>query len=232
MADGREVVYGRNPVRELLAAARRHVHALYCLPELADGWGVGEPTPEVADRAALGRLAGSSDHQGVVALADPYPYADESEVLATGGRIVCLDGVQDPRNLGAVCRVAEAAGVAGLVLPARGSPGVTPAVAKTSAGAIEHLAICRVDNLPRFLHDLGTRGRARYGADAERGRDYREVDWPADGAVVVGGEGRGLRPRVRERCDELVAIPMAGAVASLNLSVATALLVFEAARSG
>lgn len=232
MAEGREVVYGRNPVRELVAAGRRRVHEIHCLPDLMrENWGRGAPTPTRSDRARLARLAGSSDHQGVVALADPYPYVAEEELLAAGGRLICLDGVQDPRNLGAVARVAEAGGISGIVVPYKGSPGITPAVVKTSAGAVEHLAICRVDNLPHFLHDLGTRGRSRYGADADRGRDYREVDWPADAVLVMGGEGEGLRPKVRERCDELVAIPMAGTVSSLNLSVATALIVFEAIRS-
>lgn len=232
MAEPREVVYGRNPVREAVAAGRRRVHEIHCLPDLVrEDWGPRAPAPARADRARLGRLAGSSDHQGVVATVDPYPYVDEADLLAGEGRLICLDGVQDPRNLGAVCRVAEAAGIAGVVIPSRGSPGVTPAVAKTSAGAVEHLAICRVDNLPRFLHDLGTRGRTSHGADAERGRDYREVDWPPDAVLVMGGEGEGLRPRVRERCHELVAIPMAGRVGSLNLSVATALLAFEAIRA-
>ena len=231
MGDAKEVVYGRNPVRELIASGRRRVHEIHCLPDLAsEDWGPGAPRPIQADRARLGRMAGSSDHQGVVAVTDPYPYIEEGALLAAGGRLISLDGVQDPRNLGAVCRVAEAAGITGIVVPSRGSPGVTPAVAKTSAGAVEHLHLCRVDNLPRVLHDLGTRGRPRFGADAERGQDYRSVVWPPDAVLVIGGEGEGLRPRVRERCDQLVAIPMAGTVGSLNLSVATALLAFEAIR--
>lgn len=225
------VVYGRNPVREVLAAGRRGVLEIHCLADLArENWGPGAPEPRKADRAHLGRLAGSSDHQGVVAVVEPYPYATERDLLEAGGTIICLDGVQDPRNLGAVARVAEAAGVGGIVVPQKGSPGITPAVVKTSAGAVEHLQIAQVDNLPHFLHDLGTRGRTAFGADGDRGRDYREIDWPADPALVIGGEGLGLRPKVRDRCAELVAIPMQGTVASLNLSVATALLAFEVAR--
>src|SRR2546421_1764332 len=120
-----EPVYGRNPVRELAAARRREVHAVYVLPELArESWLVALGA-EPRSRAELGRLAGSAEHQGVVALAGPYPYADAGELLRAEGPIVCLDRVQDPRNLGAVARVVDAAGAAGIVVPERGSAPVT-----------------------------------------------------------------------------------------------------------
>jgi 23S rRNA (guanosine2251-2'-O)-methyltransferase len=144
--------------------------------------------------------------------------------------VVCLDGAQDPRNLGAVARVAEAAGAAGIVITRRGSPGVTPAACKASAGAVEHLALARVENLSAFLHDARGADRWAVGADAEAGDDYRAVDLDAGTILVLGAEGTGLRPRVRASCDRLVRIPMAGRTASLNLAVAAGVLLFEIRR--
>jgi 23S rRNA (guanosine2251-2'-O)-methyltransferase len=225
------VVYGRNPVRELLAARRRRVHELFALPELAKERWLAKAGAQPRSRAELGRLCGSSDHQGVVAVCDPYPYADAWELVAAAGPIVCLDGIQDPHNVGAVARVAEAAGAAGLVIPRRGSPGVTPAACKTSAGAVEHLAIAQVDSLASFVHDARGPGRWAVGADAEGGEDYRSVAWDAGTILVMGAEGAGLRPRVRAVCDSIARIPLAGRVDSLNLSVAAGILLFEARRA-
>ena len=227
-----DVVYGRNPVRELIAAGRRRVREVLCLPDL-----VGEPwlagtQPRPADRAALARACGSGDHQGVVALTEPYPYVDAAEILGAPGPVVCLDGAQDPRNLGAVARVADAVGAAGMVIPARGGPGVTAVVAKASAGAVEGLRVARVGNVASWIHDARGPGRWAVGADAKAGEDYREIAWDPDAIVVLGAEGRGLRPRVAAACDRLVRIPMAGRVSSLNLSVAAALLLYEARRAG
>ena len=227
-----EVVYGRNPVRELLAAARRPVREVWALPELAAEPWLTPLGPRPRTRSELARACGSGDHQGVVAFCGPYPYAEPAEVLDAPGPVVCLDGAQDPRNLGAVARVAEAAGAAGLVIPERGSPGVTAAVAKASAGAVEHLRIARVGNLASFVHDARGPDRWAVGADPEAGEDYRLVPWDRDLVLVLGAEGRGLRPRVRAACDRLVRIPMSGRVSSLNLSVAAGVLLFEAARSG
>jgi 23S rRNA (guanosine2251-2'-O)-methyltransferase len=227
---GPDVVYGRNPVRELLLAARRAVHEVWCLAELtAEPW-LAPLDPKPRSRAELGRACGSSDHQGVVAFCAPYPYAEPSRLVAASGPVVCLDGAQDPRNLGAVARVADAAAAAGLVLTRRGSPGVTPTVSKASAGAVEHLSVARVESLPGFLHAARDAGRHALGADPLEGDDYREAAFPLEVVLVLGSEGGGLRPRVRAACDRLVRIPMAGRVASLNLSVAAALLLFEARR--
>lgn len=229
--DGREVVYGRNPVRELLAAGARAVHQVHVLPQLAaEPWLAGVAVTE-STRDRLGRLAGTSDHQGVVAVADPYPYAEPADVLERSGPVVCLDGAQDPRNLGAIARVAEGAGAAGMIIPRRGSPGITPTVAKASAGAVEHLAIARVGSMVSFLHDARGGGRVAIGAHPEGGDDYRALTWPRDVLLVMGAEGEGLRPRVREECDHLARIPMAGSVASLNISIAAALLLFETLRT-
>lgn len=229
--DGREVVYGRNPVRELIAAGARPVYEVSVLPQLAEEpWLEGQRIV-VRTRDQIGHRAGSSDHQGIIAVTDPYPYAEPSDVLEGRGPVVCLDGAQDPRNLGAVARVAEGVGSAGIVIPRRGSPGVTATVAKVSAGAVEHLAIARVGSMVSFLHDARGTGRTVIGAHPEGGVDFRDVDWPRDVILVMGAEGEGLRPRVRESCDHLVRIPMAGRVASLNISVAAAILLFETLRT-
>lgn len=230
--DGREVVYGRNPVRELLAAGAREVHRVFVLPQLAgEPWLEGVEVTENS-RDQLGRLAGTSDHQGVVAVADPYPYAEPGDVLERPGPVVCLDGAQDPRNLGAIARVAEGVGAAGMIIPRRGSPGITPTVAKASAGAVEHMAIAQVGSMVSFLHDARGGGRrTAIGAHPEGGEDYRGLRWPRDVLLVMGAEGEGLRPRVREECDHLARIPMAGSVASLNISVAAAILLFETLRT-
>ena len=223
----REVVYGRNPVRELLRAGRRPAHRVLALPQLAgEPWLAGVAL-ERAQRAELGRLAGTADHQGVVALTDPYPYAAAGDLLREPGPLVVLDGAQDPRNLGAIARVAEGAGAAGLVIAERGTPGVTPTVCKASAGAVEHLPVARVPSIAAFVHDAAGAGRTAVGADAGRGEDYTQIDWPADGLLVLGSEGAGLRPRVRDACGVLARIPMAGNVDSLNLSVAAGVLLFR-----
>ena len=227
----REVVYGRNPVRELIAAARRPVHEVRALPQVAgEHWLAGLPVRE-STRDALSRWARSAEHQGVAALTDPYPYADPADLLHREGPLVCLDGAHDPRNVGAIARVAECAAAAGMAIPRRGGPGVTPTVAKASAGAVEWLAIARVGSVAAFVHDARSAGRLALGADPEDGEDYRALAWPPDPVIVLGSEGAGLRPRVRDACDGLVRIPTAGHVASLNISVAAGILVFEAVRN-
>lgn len=224
--DGDERVYGRNPVRELIAAARRPVREVAVLPQLAgEPWLAGaRVVPRSRDE--LGRLAGTSDHQGVVATTAAYPYAEPNDVLEGEGPVVCLDGAQDPRNLGAIARVAEGAGAAGIVIARRGTPGVTSTVAKASAGAVEHLAIARVGSIAAFLHDARGTGRTLIGADPVGGVDFRRLEWPRDVLLVMGAEGEGLRPRVRQECDHLTTIPMMGRVASLNISVAAAILLY------
>jgi 23S rRNA (guanosine2251-2'-O)-methyltransferase len=228
------VVYGRNPVRELIRAARRPVHAVWALAQVAEEPWLAGCAVEVRERDALGRAAGSADHQGVVAFTDPYPFADPHDLLDAPGPLVLLDAVQDPRNLGAVARVAEGAGAAGLIVPRRGSPGVTAVACKASAGAVEHLPVAQADNLASLVHDAAGSGRWSAGAvapgepDAE---DYRTVAWDDAVMLVLGAEGAGLRPRLRAVCDRLVTIPMRGHVASLNLSIAAAILVFEVART-
>jgi 23S rRNA (guanosine2251-2'-O)-methyltransferase len=227
----REVVYGRNPVRELIAAGRRPVHEIRALPQVArEPWLAGLPVRE-ATRDALSRWARSPDHQGVAALTDPYHGAEAADLLERPGPVVCLDGAHDPRNIGAIARVAECAGAAGLAIPRRGGPGVTSTVAKASAGAVEWLPIARLGSVAAFVHDARSAGRIALGADPEGGADYRAVDWTADALIVLGSEGGGLRPRVRDACDGLVSIPTVGHIGSLNISVAAGILVFEAVRN-
>jgi 23S rRNA (guanosine2251-2'-O)-methyltransferase len=211
-----ERIYGRRPVAEA-ERGRRRVHRIWRAPDT--------PVDE------LERLCGSPDHQGVVAEVDPYPYADPNALLSgDGALVVVLDQVQDPHNLGAVCRAAEVAGAAGVVIPERRAASVTAAACKTSAGAVEHLPVAKVRNIADWLAEAKRSGAWVYGAAAGAERPYTEVDWSGRAVLVLGSEGSGLRPRVAESCDELIAIPGAGRVSSLNASVAAAVILFEARR--
>jgi 23S rRNA (guanosine2251-2'-O)-methyltransferase len=215
VAEG-ERIYGRRPVAEA-ERGRRRVHRVWRAPET--------PAEE------LERLCGSPDHQGVVAEVDPYPYAVPASLLRSDDAlVVALDQVQDPHNLGAVCRAAEVAGAAGVVIPERRAASVTAAACKASAGAVEHLPVARVRNLADWLAEAKRAGAWIYGAAAEAERDYTEVDWSGRAVLVLGSEGSGLRPRVAATCDELISIPVAGRVGSLNASVAAAVILFEARR--
>jgi 23S rRNA (guanosine2251-2'-O)-methyltransferase len=216
------IVYGRNPVAELLRARRRRALRV---------WATKDPGVafERATHDELTARAGTDAHQGIVAEAEPYPYAGAAELLgAPRGLIVVLDEVQDPQNLGAVCRTAEVAGALGVAIPERRAAEVTPAVCKASAGAVEHLAIARVRNVADFLADAKAAGFWCYGAAADAARDAFAVDWPEQVALVLGAEGKGLRPRVAKACDELVSVPMRGRVDSLNVSATAAVLTYLA----
>jgi len=211
-----QVIYGRRPVEEA-ERGRRRVRRVLRAPETA--------------AEELERLCGSPDHQGVVAEVDPYPYADPNGLLRSpGGLIVALDQVQDPRNLGAVCRSAEFAGAAGVVIPERRTAEVTAVACKASAGAVEHLDIARVRNLADWLADAKQAGFWIWGADAEAEQPPWRVELTGPTVLVLGGEGKGIRPRVASACDGLIAVPRAGAIDSLNVSAAAAALLFEAVR--
>lgn len=221
------IVYGRNPVREALRGPRQVRRVWATAAAATEGW-PSSVALEQADAAEIERICGSPEHQGVCAEAGPFPYADADGLLAADDALViALDEVQDPHNLGAVCRVAEAAGVAGMVIPERRSADVTPAACKASAGAVEHLAVARVRNLADWLADVKQQGAWVYGASA--GPDatpYDSIDYRGRVALVLGSEGRGLRPRVAAACDALVGLPQHGRVASLNVSTAAAALVY------
>ncbi|MDX6699764.1 MAG: rRNA (guanosine2251-2-O)-methyltransferase [Solirubrobacteraceae bacterium] len=220
------IVYGVNPVREALRGPRQ-VSRVWATAKLAkEDWLRGAPVT-VDDAGEIERRCGSPDHQGVCADAGPYRYADPASLLAVEEPlIVALDEVTDPQNLGAIARTAEVAGATGLVIPERRSAEVTPAVCKASAGAVEHLAIARVRNLADFLADAKAAGCWCYGADAAARVPYDAPDYSGGVVLVLGAEGRGLRPRVAGACDELVAIPRHGRIESLNVSAAAAVLLY------
>jgi 23S rRNA (guanosine2251-2'-O)-methyltransferase len=220
------IVYGRNPVREALRG-KRSVSRVWATERAArEDWLRGA-NPEIVTEAELEEMCGSREHQGVCAEASEYPYADPIDLLAAGDAlVVCLDQVQDPHNLGAVCRVAESAGVAGVVIGERRSAQVTPAVCKASAGAVEHLDVARVGNLADYLAAAKKRGAWVYGAAAEGETPYDRPDYRGPVVLVLGSEGKGLRPRVAGACDALVRLPTRGRVGSLNVSTAAAALVY------
>ena len=214
--DDSDIVYGRRPVREA-KRGRRRVRRVWTAEDLSE--------------AELTRLAGSPDHQGIVAEVDPYPYVEAEGMLERDDAlVVALDQIQDPQNLGAVCRSAEAAGAAGVVIPERRAAAVTAAACKASAGALEHLAVARVRNLADWLGSAKEGGAWIYGAEGSAPSPYTQVDFAGRAVIVLGSEGKGLRPRVADTCDALVSIPMRGTVASLNVSSAAAVLLFEAVR--
>jgi 23S rRNA (guanosine2251-2'-O)-methyltransferase len=226
-----DLVYGRRAVREALRG-RREVLELWATERAvaAEPW-LAENRPRIRPERELSELAGTRDHQGVAARVEPFRYADAYE-LANAERpmLAVLDRVTDPRNLGAVCRSAEGAGATGVVVPAHGSAIVTPAVARASAGAVEHVPIAVVTNLARYLQEVKGPQLWVYGAVGEAEASMWETDLSGGLALVFGAEGKGLRPLVRRSCDVLVSIPLAGTVESLNVSVAAAVLLYEARR--
>jgi 23S rRNA (guanosine2251-2'-O)-methyltransferase len=224
------VIYGRNAVAEALRARRRRVHRVWATESTRrEPWLAGTSVPvHVVSAEEVQRRAGSDAHQGVVAQVDPYPYVDAAELLRRPAPlIVALDEVQDPQNLGAICRTAECAGADGLVICERRAAQVTAAAAKASAGAVEHLPIARVRNLADFLGEAQAAACWCYGAEIGEGTvPYTEPDWSGGVVLVLGSEGRGLRPRVADTCDRLVSLPMLGRISSLNASAAAAALLY------
>lgn len=178
-------------------------------------------------RDALDRMAGGGAHQGVVALGAAKKYAGVDDVAPRGKLLVILDGIEDPHNLGAIVRTAHAAGADAVVIPERRAAGLTETVAKAAAGALEHLPIARVTNINRTLEKLKREGYWIYGMDERGSVSYAEVEWALPTAIVLGAEGHGLHELVRKHCDRLVRIPMAGKIASLNVSVAAGIVLFD-----
>ena len=230
----REQVYGRRAVREAVRGPREVLELWATERALAsEPWLREEPALRVQVKLErqLSEEARTRDHQGVLAFCEPYRYADAHQ-LAAGSRplLACLDQVSDPRNLGAVCRSAEGAGATGLVLPAHGAARVTAAVCRASAGAVEHLPVAVVTNLARYLAEIKRGDVWVYATVPDAPTPMWHADLRGGAALVFGAEGRGLRPLVRRTCDHAVAIPLAGRVESLNVSVAAALLLYEARR--
>ena len=246
------ILYGRNPVREALRGRRAHsVSEVWVTAGAArEPWLDGVGT-KISTAEEIERRCGSLDHQGVCAAAGGYPYAGSDELLAVAcPLIVALDQVQDPQNLGSICRTAECAGATGVVIPERRSAEVTPAVCKASAGAVEHIRIARVRNIADFLAEASRAGCWSYGASTPAVTDepaedagalleahrraaklsstvpYTVPDYSGGVVLVLGSEGSGLRPRVASSCDQLVVLPLRGQVESLGVAAAAAALLY------
>lgn len=245
-AANRQVLYGVNPVLEALRAERlpdqitiaegARDERLRELIETARRRGVGI---NHARRIDLDREVGNEHHQGVIAWVAAPEYADADDLLQSiaahvGQKpeplVLVLDGIEDPRNLGAILRTAECAGTAGAFIPERRAAGLNETVAKASAGAIEYLPVARVTNLSVLIRQLKERNVWVVGAAADAEMSYADWDWTRPSALVLGGEGAGLHRLVRENCDGLVRIPVHGKIESLNVSVAAGIILYEALR--
>jgi 23S rRNA (guanosine2251-2'-O)-methyltransferase len=225
---------GRRPVEYVLVGEGPHRERIQQIIDACRGAGV---SVRFAPRPALERCAGTAQHQNVVAVCSARSYDDLATLLPAGpgataqpALLVVLDGVEDPANLGAVIRTTVAAGASGIIIPERRAAGLSPAVARSAAGALEHVRIARVANLVRALADLQERGVWVYGFEAGAARSYLELDYQISCALVLGGEGHGIHRLVRETCDQLAGIPLRGPVESLNVSVAAGILLYEASR--
>jgi 23S rRNA (guanosine2251-2'-O)-methyltransferase len=229
---------GIHPVREALRAARPLDRVLIArgaggprLQEIIDLARQRAVSVRFEPREALDRASNGAAHQGVVAFGAAQRYADLDDVLsgteAQTQLLVLLDGVEDPHNLGAIGRTAHAAGASAILIPDRRAAGLTEVVAKASAGALEHLPVVRVGNVSQTLERLKKRGFWIYGLDQRGSQLYSETDYAKPTVLVLGGEGQGLHELVKKHCDVLVRIPMAGAISSLNVSVAAGIVLFE-----
>jgi 23S rRNA (guanosine2251-2'-O)-methyltransferase len=240
----RDKLFGVNPVAEALKAGRPVQRLLVAeqrkgdkdvadIIRLARSRGV---EVRFSTRDALTREAPHALHQGIIALAAAREYSSLDEVLAVPAQrkqaplLVLLDGVEDPRNLGAIVRTAEAAGVHGVIIPERRAAGLTETVAKAAAGALEYVPVVKVVNIVNTIEDLKKNGIWITGAEAAGSSVYWDVDLTLPTALVLGGEGKGLRRLVREHCDFLVSMPLLGNISSLNVSVAAGVLLYEALR--
>ena len=242
MARGADIIAGRNAVNEALRAGRtldslyvqRGDHGGGLAALIAKAKAQGVPIKE-ADPKKLEHMCGGANHQGVVAVAAVKEYASLEEIFARAEErgeplfLVICDGLEDPHNLGAVIRTAECAGAHGVVIPKRRSVGLTYAVGKASAGAVEHLPVARVQNVAALLEDLKARGVWIYTADMD-GSPWCQTDFTGPAALVIGSEGSGVSRLVKERSDFVVSLPIKGQVNSLNASVAAGVLCYEVAR--
>ncbi|HZS09924.1 MAG TPA: 23S rRNA (guanosine(2251)-2'-O)-methyltransferase RlmB [Blastocatellia bacterium] len=240
-------IYGLSPVLEALRAGRRRIERILIaegahparLNELADlARRAGIPV-ERRERRLLDEMTRRANHQGVVALVaaesagKTASYTDAEEILDSPGPLpllVLLDGIEDPHNLGAIIRSCECAGVDGVFIPEHRAAGLTETVTKTSAGAVEYMRIARVTNLVPLIDELKRRGIWVVGVEGDARASYTDFDFNVPVALVMGSEGKGIRRLVREKCDAIISIPMRGRVNSLNVSVATGVVLFEALR--
>ncbi len=246
-ADDSNTVYGLNPVLEMLRAGGKQLQQITLsdaarpdrLKELLDLAKQARIPVHRVPRNAIDRLLPGVTHQGVVARIAAAKYSDADDLLdnlageVSAGRpplVLGLDAVEDPRNLGAILRTAECAGVNGVFIPERRAVGLTGTVAKTAAGALERVRVARVINLVQLIGQLKQRNIWVIGAAAEGTSEYTEWDWTVPSALFLGSEGSGLHRLVRERCDALVRIPVRGQIESLNVSVAAGVILYEALR--
>lgn len=225
---------GIHPVREAIRAGRPLDRVLFVkgaagprIQELIELCRERNIPIRFESREHLDRAAGGVAHQGVVGIGSAEKFASLEESAAGGGLHVVLDGVEDPHNLGAIIRTAHAVGAAAVVVPERRAAGLTEVVARAAAGALAYLPVVRVVNVSRALEDLKKRGYWIYGLDERGTLDYDKVEFTKPTALVLGAEGRGLHEHVAKHCDYLVRIPMSGGVASLNVSVAAGVVLFE-----
>ncbi len=243
-------IYGLSPVLEALRARRRPIRKILIasganptrLKELTETARRAGVSIETRERRELDELTRNANHQGVVALAAAPPdtkqkrnagYVETDTILESLGErplLVLLDGIEDPHNLGAILRSCEGAGVDGVFIPEHRAAGLNETVAKTSAGAVEYVRIARVTNLVRLIEDLKERNVWIVGIEGGTETSYTEFDFNVPLALVIGSEGKGIRRLVRENCDAIVSIPMLGQLNSLNVSVATGIVLFEVLR--
>lgn len=228
------VLIGIHPIREALHAGRSLDRVLIAkgaggvrIQEIIDLCREHRVPVRFENRTTLDKAAGGQVHQGVLAVGTPAAYADLTSIPEQAKLIVVLDGVEDPHNLGAVIRTSNAAGVDAVVIPERRAAGLTETVAKAAAGAIEYVPLVRVVNITRTLEDLKRKGFWIYGLDEHGTESYDTVQYNAPTVLVLGAEGKGLHQLVRNHCDVLVRIPMAGQIPSLNVSVAAGVVLFE-----
>lgn len=234
-------IYGLIPVLEALRAKKRRIEELILaegnrparLDELLGYAKRSNISIRHSKRAELDRLANGANHQGVIAIATEISYTNLDDLLnnlQTNPLLILLDNVEDPHNLGAIIRTAECSGAAAVVIPEHHSVGVTETVAKASAGAVEYLPVVRVTNLVQTIDELKSRNIWVIGVEAGCKTNYTGWDFKTPTAIVLGSEGKGIRRLVKEHCDSLVSIPMLGRVTSLNVSVAAAVILYEAVR--
>ena len=237
-----ELIYGLHAVREALRAGTRPLQRLVLMrtdrqfADLVQLAKVKRVPVHIEPPPAFARLVPTGNHQGVIAFIAAKSYNTTEQILERAKTrdekpfLVLLDGVEDPHNLGAVLRTAEAAGVHGVFIPERRAVGLTPVVAKVSAGALDHIFVGCVGNLIRLIQDLKEAGLWVYGVDPQAQKLHTDIDMTGPVALVLGGEGEGIRPGVLGECDDRIRIPMQGKVQSLNVSAAAAVTLFEAVR--
>ena len=234
-------IYGVLPVLEALKAGGRRIDRIVIaegvrdarLREVLEAARHARVGVRREPRVALDRLTHNANHQGVLAITSAASYSDADDLLSQTSAstiFILLDGVEDPQNLGAIIRTAECGGATAVIVPERRAAHITDAVAKTSAGAVEHLPVARVINLASFIEQLKRRNVWVVGVEASGEMAYTEFNYSGALALVFGGEGQGLHRLVRERCDAVVSVPMRGKVTSLNVSVAVGVVLFEALR--